>query len=49
MRTITWSLAVAVCIVRMFNTISCVIAALVLNCIGRALLAGGSQAVIATL
>jgi hypothetical protein len=49
MQTITWSIAISVCIVRMFNTINCVIAALILNCLERALIVGGSQAVIATL
>ncbi|CAF4907187.1 unnamed protein product [Rotaria sp. Silwood1] len=48
MQTITWFMAVAVCIVRMFNTEGCIIAAIVLNCIQRALIASGCQAVVAS-
>ncbi|CAF0837946.1 unnamed protein product [Rotaria sordida] len=48
MQTITWFMAVAVCIVRMFYTKGCIIAAIVLNCIERSLIAGGCQAVVAS-
>ncbi|CAF2755904.1 unnamed protein product [Rotaria sp. Silwood2] len=48
MQTITWFMAVAVCIIRMFNTEGCVIAAIILNSIERALIAGGCQAVVAS-
>ena len=49
MQSITWCIAVALCIVPMFNTVVSVISAIILNCIERALIVGGSQAVIASL
>ncbi|CAF1035387.1 unnamed protein product [Rotaria sordida] len=48
MQTITWCTSMAVCIVRMCNTTCCIIAVIVLNCIERSLIVGGSQAVVAS-
>ncbi|CAF4024076.1 unnamed protein product [Rotaria sordida] len=44
----TWLLNIVACIVCMFVRTSVIIPALVINCIGRATIVGGSQAVVAT-
>ena len=49
MQTISWLLNIIACIVCMFAEQRMIIAALVINCIGRATIVGGSQAVVATL
>ncbi len=49
MQTISWLLNVVACIVCMFVEKCMIIPALVINCIARATIVGGSQAVIATL
>ncbi|CAF4259834.1 unnamed protein product [Rotaria sordida] len=49
MQTISWLLNIVACIVCMFVQTSMIIPALVINCIRRATIVGGSQAVIATL
>ncbi|CAF1335363.1 unnamed protein product, partial [Rotaria sordida] len=48
MQTISWLLNIVACIVCMFVRTSVIIPALVINCIGRATIVGGSQAVVAT-
>ncbi|CAF3225742.1 unnamed protein product [Rotaria sp. Silwood2] len=48
MQTISWLLNIVACIVCMFVQTSMIIPALVINCIGRATIVGGSQAVVAT-
>ncbi|CAF1274177.1 unnamed protein product [Rotaria sp. Silwood1] len=48
MQTISWLLNIVACIVCMFVRTSMIIPALVINCIGRATIVGGSQAVVAT-
>ncbi|CAF0883502.1 unnamed protein product [Rotaria sordida] len=48
MQTIAWLLNIVACIVCMFVRTSVIIPALVINCIGRATIVGGSQAVVAT-
>jgi hypothetical protein len=49
MQTISWLLNIGSCIVCMFVRRSVIIPALVMNCIARATISGGSQAVVATL
>jgi hypothetical protein len=49
MQTISWILNIIACIICMFVRNSMIIPALVINCIARATISGGSQAVIATL
>ncbi|CAF1453618.1 unnamed protein product [Adineta steineri] len=48
MQSIAWLINVAACIVCMFANKSMIIPALVINCIARATIVGGSQAVVAT-
>ncbi|CAF3896288.1 unnamed protein product [Rotaria magnacalcarata] len=48
MQTISWLLNIVTCVVCMFPQTSMIIPALVMNCIGRATIVGGSQAVVAT-
>lgn len=49
MQTISWLLNIIGCIVCMFVEQRMIIAALVINCIGRSTIVGGSQAVVSTL
>ncbi|CAF4879137.1 unnamed protein product [Rotaria sp. Silwood1] len=48
MQTISWLLNIIACIICMFVRKSMIIPALVINCIARATISGGSQAVVAT-